>query len=108
MFNKERDMRLQIIVAAAAATLATGAFAQTDTGSHNPAVKNPAVHTTAMAAKGRNSFTEAQARGRIAKNGYTSVGKLAKNQNGVWQGTATKDGAKVNVALDYKGNVTVH
>jgi hypothetical protein len=31
-----------------------------------------------------------------------------KNENGVWQGTATKDGAQVTVALDYKGNVTTH
>jgi hypothetical protein len=101
-------MRLHFIIAAAAATMATGAFAQADTGSHNPAVKDPAVHTTAAAAKGRNSFTEGQARGRIAKNGYTDVSKLTKNANGVWQGTATKGGSKVNVALDYKGNVTVH
>ncbi len=101
-------MRLQIIIAAAAATMATGAFAQADTGSHNPAVKNATVHTTAMAAKGRNSFTQSQAQGRIAKAGYTDVSKLAKNPNGVWQGTAMKDGAKVNVALDYKGNVTTH
>ncbi|WP_375382451.1 hypothetical protein [uncultured Sphingomonas sp.] len=101
-------MHKQIIAAILAATAATGAFAQADTGSHNPAVKSAAVHTTATAATGRNSFTEAQARGRIAKAGYTGVSKLAKDQNGVWQGTAMKSGAKVNVALDYKGNVTVH
>ncbi|WP_254606458.1 hypothetical protein [Sphingomonas bacterium] len=105
-------MHKQIIAAVLAATAitggATGALAQAATGSHNPALKNPAVRTTAMAAKGRNSFTEAQARGRIAKDGYTGVGKLVKNENGVWQGTATKGGAKVNVALDYKGNVTTN
>jgi hypothetical protein len=101
-------MRIKILVAALATTLATGAIAQADTGSHNPAVKDPVAHTPAMAAKGRNSFTEAQARGRIEKAGYADVGKLAKNENGVWQGMATKDGGKVNVALDYKGNVTVH
>ena len=101
-------MRLHLIAAATAAALATVAVAQPDTGSHNPSTKNPTAHTTAMAAKGRNSFTEAQARGRIEKAGYTAVSKLAKNKNGVWQGTATKDGANVNVALDYKGNVTVH
>ncbi len=101
-------MHRKIIGAALATGFATAAFAQADTGSHNPAVKNPTVHTTAMAAKGRNSFTESQARGRIAKDGYTGVSKLMKNANGVWQGTAMKGGAKVNVALDYKGNVTVH
>ena len=101
-------MYKQIILVAAAATMATGAFAQADTGSHNPAVKSAAPHTTAMAAKGHNSFTESQAQGRIAKAGFANVSKLMKNQNGVWQGTAMKGGAKVNVALDYKGNVTTH
>ncbi|MDO6415598.1 hypothetical protein Q4F19_14505 [Sphingomonas sp. BIUV-7] len=101
-------MRIKILGAVLATTLATGVFAQADTGSHNPAVKNATAHTTEMAAKGRNSFTESQARGRIEKAGYANVGKLAKNKNGVWQGMASKDGGKVNVALDYKGNVTVH
>jgi hypothetical protein len=101
-------MHKQIIAAVLAATAATGALAQANTGSHNPALKNPAVQTTAMTAKGHNSFTESQARGRIAKDGYTNVSKLMKNQNGVWQGTAMKGGAKVNVALDFKGSVTTH
>jgi hypothetical protein len=87
--------------------MATTAFAQADTGSHNPAIKNSASHTTKAAAAGRNSFTESQAQDRIAKVGYADVSKLLKNDNGVWQGTALKDGAKVNVGLDYKGNVTV-
>ena len=100
-------MKKHLIAAAAACVLASSAFAQADTTSHNPAVKNAAAHTTAAAAKGRNSFTESQAQGRIAKAGYTSVSKLTKNDNGVWQGTAMKDGAQVNVGLDYKGNVTV-
>ena len=97
-----------VLIAAAAAALATAASAQSDMGSHNPAMKDPTVRTAPAAAKGRNSFTEAQAKGRIAKAGYTNIGKLTKNDNGVWQGTATKGGAQVMVALDYKGNVTVH
>lgn len=101
-------MHRQIIAAALAATMATGAFAQANAGSHNPAVKDATAHTAASAAKGRNSFTEAQAQGRIAKAGYANVSKLTKNQNGVWQGTATKGGATVKVGLDYKGNVTVN
>jgi len=31
---------------------------------------------------------------------------LAKDKDGVWRGSATKAGKKVNVGLDYKGNVT--
>jgi hypothetical protein len=101
-------MHMKFLVAVMATTLATGAIAQADSGSHNPAIKDTTAHTTAVAAKGRNSFTELQARGRIENAGYASVSKLTKNKNGVWQGMATKDGSKVNVALDYKGNVTVH
>jgi len=101
-------MHRQITTAVLAATLATGAFAQGNTGSHNPAMKDPTARTAKMPAKGRNSFTEAQAQVRIAKAGYTNVGKLTKNANGVWEGTAMKGGAKVAVGLDYKGNVTAH
>ena len=100
-------MKSVIMATVIAAGLVTGALAQTDAGSHNPAIKDSSAHTTAAAAKGRNSFTESQAQGRITKAGYTGVSKLTKNENGVWQGTAMKDGAKVNVGLDYKGNVTV-
>ena len=98
-------MRNSIMVLAAVATLATGAFAQAGGNSHNPALKNPTAAATPVAARGRNSFTEAQARGRIAKAGYTDVTKLVKNPNGVWQGSAMKDGKSVLIGLDYKGNV---
>ena len=100
-------MRASVIAAVAAAMFATSAYAQADANSHNPAMKSSKPHTTAVPAKGSNSFTESQAQGRIAKAGYTDVSTLAKNKNGVWQGTAMKNGAKVNVMLDYKGNVTV-
>ncbi|WP_267397729.1 MULTISPECIES: hypothetical protein [unclassified Sphingomonas] len=101
-------MKPHVLAIAAAVLLASGAQAQTHGNSHNPAVKDSSARTTALAAKGRNSFTESQAQGRIAKAGYTNVSKLAKNRNGVWQGSAMQHGKKVNVALDYKGNVTVH
>ena len=74
-------------------------------GSHNPAVKNGAPHTIAAPAKGANSFTEDQARGRLAKAGYTGITKLTK-RDGLWQGTAMKAGKRATVMLDYKGNVT--
>lgn len=101
-------MKIKLVSAIAAAILSTGAYAQTHGDSHNPAVKDPHARTTMLAAKGRNSFTESQARGRIAKAGYARVSALAKNENGVWQGKAIRRGKMVNVALDYKGNVTVH
>ena len=56
-------------------------------------------------AAGANSFTEAQARSRLEQNGYTGVSALKKNDNGVWQGTAQRDGKAVSVSLDYKGDI---
>jgi hypothetical protein len=55
--------------------------------------------------KGANSFTENQAKDRIVAAGYTGVSTLAKDEDGIWRGTAMKDGKSVNVAVDYKGNV---
>ena len=98
-------MKNLIISTAAAALLATGATAQT-AGSHNPAVKDSSVGHVAAPAAGRNSFTESQARGRIAKAGYSGISKLAKDDNGVWRGMAMHKGRKARVGLDYKGNVT--
>jgi len=94
-----------ILAAVAAATIASPAV---HGQSHNPALKDSKVRTTATAAKGHNSFTESQARGRIAKAGYSNITQLAKNKNGVWQGRAKRHGKWVTVALDYKGNVTIH
>lgn len=71
-------------------------------------MKDPTPVTTQLAAKGHHSFTELQIQGRIAKAGYDNASKLMKKKSRVWQGTATKDGAKVNVALDFKGDVTTH
>ena len=70
---------------------------------------NQAVATTSanapQPAKGANSFTDGEARRRIEGNGYSTVADLRKDDDGIWRGSATKDGAKVNVWLDYKGNV---
>jgi hypothetical protein len=55
---------------------------------------------------GANSYTADQARAAIEKAGYTELGPLNQNANGVWQGTATKDGKQVSVSIDYKGAIT--
>ena len=54
---------------------------------------------------GANSFTEGQARGRIEDHGYTDVKQLHKDQNSIWQAEAMKDGRRVRVGLDFRGNV---
>ena len=55
--------------------------------------------------KGANSFTEGQAKDRAVAAGFTSVSSLAKDGDGIWRGSAMKDGKSVEVAVDFKGNV---
>jgi hypothetical protein len=57
--------------------------------------------------KGSNSFTETQAKDRAVAAGVTSVSSLVKDGDGVWRGSAMKDGKAVKVAVDLKGNVVV-
>ncbi|WP_380875814.1 hypothetical protein ACFB49_06100 [Sphingomonas sp. DBB INV C78] len=94
----------------AVALSTSAAYAQSEPAAHpeaaaNAAIKDPGVETAAVAAEGANSFTEEQARERIAKAGFAEISGLAKDKNGLWQGTASKDGRSVHIALDYKGNV---
>ena len=95
------------ILAMLAAAVSTGAIAQDRQSSpHNPAVKDSTVHVVARPARGHSSFTQGQARVRIAKAGFTSISGLRKNNDGVWQGRAMKRRHPVTVMLDFKGNVT--
>ncbi len=70
---------------------------------------NQAIATTnanaSQPAHGSNSFTAAQARGKIQDKGFANVTDLKKDDGGVWRGKAQKNGQTVNVWLDYKGNV---
>ena len=56
---------------------------------------------------GSNSFTENQAKDRAIARGMTDVGKLTKDDKGVWRGTGMSDGKSASVAVDYKGNVVI-
>lgn len=55
---------------------------------------------------GSNSFTSLQVRKRLAEAGYTNIGKLRKNKDGVWFGNATQAGVTKVVSFDYQGNIT--
>ena len=73
--------------------------------------RNDAVDTTPMTdpaaqTPGANSFTEAQARSAIEGAGYTAVGPLTQDAQGLWKGKATRAGAETDVSVDYKGAVT--
>jgi hypothetical protein len=95
------------LVLAGCVTAATVGYAHAQAGStpapDSNAPANSAVRTandasSASLARGRNSFTKAEAKGRIEKAGYSDVTGLAKD--------AMHSGQRVNVALDYKGVVS--
>ncbi|MDB5714479.1 MAG: hypothetical protein JWO15_1876 [Sphingomonadales bacterium] len=98
----------RILITCGGLMLAQSAIAQTAThaNAHNPAIKDHNAAMVAAPAAGSNSFTEDQARGRITKAGFGSISALAKDKDGVWRGKAIHGGKTVDVALDYKGNVT--
>jgi hypothetical protein len=73
-------------------------------GNNNQAVATTAANAPAPA-KGANSFTMGEAKSRLEKNGFSNVGDLTKDDNGVWRGNAQKGGSTTTVWLDYKGNV---
>ena len=94
-----------------ALTLASSASAQSQppmadtSAAPNAAMKSPGEMASGPLAKGHNSFTMSQAKGRIQKAGYTAVSDLTLDADGIWQGHAMRDGQSVHVGLDYKGDV---
>ena len=86
---------------AASLVAAPGAWAADQTGTTAPG----ATMSGSTPVSGANSFTEGEAKVRIAKAGYSDVSALKQDDKGVWRGTASKDGKSVPVALDFQGNV---
>jgi len=75
------------------------------TGPQNPAMKGMHENNASAPVKGANSFTRTEAQKQIEAKGYTHVAGLTKDKDGIWRGTAQKDGATGPVSLDYQGNV---
>ena len=101
-------MKLRIVLAMCAAMTASTAMAQAPaakSGPGNNAVNSPGQNNSNAPVAGRNSFTEGQAKSRIEGAGYSNVTALAKDDNGVWRGKASKGGATSNVSVDFEGNV---
>jgi hypothetical protein len=92
-----------------AASLMVGVACAQTTATPPASSGNQAVATTQVNAntpsKGANSFTMGEAKSRIEKNGFSNVTGLAKDNDGIWRGQASKAGTAVAVWLDYKGNV---
>jgi hypothetical protein len=117
-------MKTTLLAVAAAAGLLAACGDRTETGekaeadrTEGPVVssseppRNQAIDTTpktpeTTATPGANSYTEAQAKGALEAAGYTGVGALTQNAQGLWQGKATKDGKSATVSVDYKGAIT--
>ncbi len=102
---------ISTIALIAGLSLAGGALAQTPPAGGPDAKGNAPIKQThtvndGAAKTGANSFTQDEARKHILNSGYTSVSDLAKGKDGVWRGTATKEGVSRSVALDFKGNVS--
>jgi len=102
---------MRIVIAAAALMLTVpSAFAQNadqpaQTGPQNRAVKGIHENNSAAPVKGANSFTQSEAKQQIEAKGYTHVAGLIKDKDGVWRGTAEKNGTSGPVSVDYQGNV---
>ena len=76
----------------AAATTQRPNDAVAASGNNNQVVATTNANAPAPA-KGANSFTMGEAKSRLEKNGFSDVGGLAKDDNGVWRGSAQKGGA---------------
>ncbi|MEB3047495.1 hypothetical protein CO652_13470 [Rhizobium sp. H4] len=102
-------MKKFIFAAAILGASAVAAFAQTKPApspdGNTPAVATPDTKNPTAPVEGANSFTEAQAKDRIADAGYTDVKGLKLDDKGIWMATGMKDGKAVAIALDYQGNI---
>jgi hypothetical protein len=74
-------------------------------GPGNKAINTDKTNNPGAPVAGANSFTEGQAKARIEDKGFTGVSGLKKDDEGVWRGTAMKDGKSVAVSVDFQGNV---
>jgi hypothetical protein len=101
----------KVLLTMAIVAIAIPAMAQQPSPPANRNANTPAVNTPnsppnpGAPVAGANSFTEGQAKSRIEAHGFTSVGQLKKDRDGVWRGTATQSGKSVKVSVDFQGNV---
>jgi hypothetical protein len=86
---------LSIAAALATALVTFPALAETT-------ASTPAATTDSKPAARGAIFNEKQARTHLLHLGYSNVSGLTKDENGVWHGSATKDGKTLTVAVDLK------
>lgn len=74
-------------------------------GATTPEVAAPSIATNPPMATGVGLGSEAQARARVERDGYTGVAGLTKGPDGVWRGMAMRGSTSVQVMVDARGNV---
>jgi hypothetical protein len=94
-------MRFVVMTAAACSLFACAAFAQ----EAPVAPASPAAAAESDAGPGTTAFSTSQAIHHIESRGYTRVRKLAKDENGLWQGSAFKGGSLGTVSIEKMGKV---
>jgi putative membrane protein len=99
------SLRFAVAAMALACTIGTVSAQNTTPETTAAPARETSANATNPPLPGANSFTEAQARDRIAAAGFNEVKELKKDDQGVWRGMARKGDSQVNVALDYRGNV---
>ena len=106
---KQTAFAAALLLGSAGLAMAQGTAPSTNPTPSAGTSANPNANATgagnASLERGANSFTEGQARRRIEDRGYTNVDQLHKDQNSIWQAEATKDGRRVRVGVDFRGNV---
>ncbi|HZF76326.1 MAG TPA: hypothetical protein VE033_10900 [Acetobacteraceae bacterium] len=112
---RERDVNPAPNGAATGATTPTqptqggnqgGTGQRSDTTPPAATTQHTQPRTAAAPVAGANSFTEAQARARMADAGFNDVQELQLDNQGIWRARGIRNGQPSNVALDFQGNVT--
>jgi len=72
-----------------------------------PAPAEPAniVDKTGATPAPSSALTEEQIRNQLEHEGYRQIAMLSRGSDGMWHGSATKDGAPVKVSIDARGNI---
>ena len=95
----------RIKVAALAAAFSVVSLGLADAQNTPPPKSSPPAATETPPIPGANSFTEAQAKDRMEKAGFSQVTNLKKDDQGIWRASAKQGDKQTNVALDFRGNV---
>jgi hypothetical protein len=72
-----------------------------------PGQKPPGVNPAEAAATRQSGVTDADARSLLQQQGYTGINGLHADPNSiwVWQADALKNGRRVRLGIDYRGNL---